>query len=239
MLPSPAPLPRDACLFLDVDGTLLDIAPTPDAVRVPAGLPEALLAAERALGGALALVSGRAIADLDRIFAPLRLRCSGAHGAEVRLGGAVEPRAEPVPPAAWAALRAALAPFPALITEDKGFSFAVHYRAAPELAAPLREALDGFAAARPELGLAVLPGHSVFELKRSGVDKGGAVAFFLRHPPFAGRRPVFVGDDVTDGPGLAAAAARGGLGYAVGRALPGAAAVFPDPEAVRRWLAAL
>ncbi|WP_237478248.1 trehalose-phosphatase [Lichenibacterium dinghuense] len=231
--------PPDACLFLDVDGTLVDIAPTPDAVRLAPGLLDDLAAAERICGGALALVSGRSIAQLDAIFAPRRFTASGVHGAEFRHPDGMTARAaEPIPRSAWDDLAVLLGDFPASFAEDKGFSFAVHHRAAPDTGPRLRAALEVFLAARPGLGLAILPGHFVFELKRPGVDKGGAIARLMERAPFAGRCPVFVGDDVTDLPGFAAVEARGGAAYAVGRDLPGARGTFADPAAVRAWLGA-
>ena len=232
--------PHDACLFLDVDGTLIDIAATPDAVEVPASLLAALERADQALGGALALVSGRSIDDLDRLFAPLRLKASGVHGAEFRFGAGEETRwtkAEPIPGDVWRDLRALLAAFPRCLVENKGFSFAVHYRAAPETGARLREALELFLAQRVDLGLSILPGHFVYELKRPAIHKGAAIADFMARAPFAGRRPVFIGDDVTDTPGFAAVRERGGFAYSVGQPLPGVLATFADPAEVRRWLA--
>ena len=238
MVPEPPPL--DACLFLDVDGTLIDIAPTPDAVSVPPGLIQTLRRAERIFGGALALVSGRSISELDRIFAPLRLRASGVHGAEFRFGGDEAARwtkAVPLPPEAWDDLLDLLQDFPDSLVENKGFSFAVHYRAAPETRSRLRGALELFLAQRVDLGLVILPGHFVFELKRPDIDKGAAIADFMERAPFAGRRPVFIGDDVTDAPGFIAVRNRGGFAYSVTSAFPGVLGTFTDPAAVRRWLA--
>ena len=238
----PNPPPGDTCLFLDVDGTLIDIAATPDAVEVPASLLVALEQAERAFGGALALVSGREIDDLDRLFAPLRLKASGVHGAEFRFGAGDDTRwskAEPIPDDVWRDLQARLAAFPHCLFENKGFSFAVHYRAAPETGPRLREALELFAAERVDLGLAILPGHFVYELKRPSIHKGAAIADFMARAPFAGRRPVFIGDDVTDAPGFAAVRERGGIAYSVGQPFPGVLATFADPAEVRRWLAGI
>lgn len=237
----PEPPPHDACLFLDVDGTLIDIAPTPDAVDVPPSLVAALQRAERALDGALALVSGRSIDQLDRLFAPLSLKASGAHGAEFRFGDgdARWAKAAPIPAPVFDELRALLRDFPASLVEDKGFSYAVHYRAAPDTGPRLHEALGGFLAARPGLGLAILPGHCVYELKRPDIDKGAAIADFMDRAPFAGRRPVFIGDDVTDAPGFLAVRARGGLAYSVGRVFPGVVGTFAEPAAVRHWLAGI
>lgn len=246
MVPEPSAfdelLASDACLFLDVDGTLIDIAATPDAVVVPPSLLDALRRAEERLGGALALVSGRSVADLDRLFHPLRLRASGVHGAEFRFApgdAALWTKAEPIPARVWDDLASMLRAFPASFAENKGFSFAVHYRAAPETGERLREALGLFLRDRPASGLALMPGHFVFELKRPNVDKGAAIADFLDRPPFAGKRPVFVGDDVTDIPGFAMARGRGGFAYSVARPFAGVDGTFPDPEAVRRWLAGI
>lgn len=244
MFPEPLAFDRfpasDACLFLDVDGTLVDIAPTPDAVVVPPSLLDALRRAEERLGGALALVSGRSIADLDRLFRPLRLRASGVHGAEFRFAPGNEAlwsKAEPIPAPVWEDLTSLLRAFPASFAENKGFSFAVHYRAAPDTGGHLREALDLFLRDRSGSGLGLMPGHYVFELKRPDVDKGAAIADFLQRAPFAGKRPVFVGDDVTDIPGFAMARGRGGLAYSVTRPFANVDGTFPDPDAVRRWLA--
>ncbi len=231
--------PADACLFFDVDGTLVDIAPTPDAVRIVPGLLDDLAAAERICGGALALVSGRSVAQLDRLFTPRRFTASGVHGAEFRFaGGTLRAKAEPIPAAVRDAIRETARAFPASIVEDKGFSVAVHYRAAPDTGPRLRGALERLRETWRDSGLALLPGHFVFELKRPGVDKGGAIAELMGQAPFAGRCPVFVGDDVTDLPGFAAVEARGGRAYAVGRDLPGTRGTFADPAAVRAWLAA-
>jgi trehalose 6-phosphate phosphatase len=231
----------DMALFLDVDGTLIDFAPHPDEVRVPPDLPGALAHADQALGGALALLSGRSIADLDRLTAPLRLRAIGLHGAECR----PEPNgpatsAAPLPASLVAATRALLAPFPGTWLEDKGASAAVHFRAAPSSGPELGSVLARFVdrAARDGAGprLDLMAGELVYEIKPAGFDKGSALSHFMTLPPFAGRLPVFVTDHAIDQAGLEAAAALGGRGLSVGRRLPGAAARFRDPAAVRAWL---
>ncbi len=238
----PEPPPDNACLFLDVDGTLIDIAPTPETVVVPTDLIGDLVRAEERLGGALALVSGRTIADLDRLFAPLTLRASGVHGSEFRFGK--DPKrlwikAAALPEDGWIALSALLAPFPRVFAENKLYSYAVHFRAAPQFASGLRLALEGFLAKRPDLGLQILDGHCVYDLKRPDVDKGAAIEHFMARPPFLGRRPIFIGDDVTDTPGFHAVRELGGRAYSVSDVLPDVTGTFADPAAVRSWLASI
>ncbi len=238
----PESLSPDVGLFLDVDGTLIDIAPSPTEVVVPASLVRDLEAAERLLEGALALVSGRTIANLDQLFRPLRLKASGVHGAELRLGGRDAPTAletQRLPASAWNELLPVLERFPGALAENKGFSFAVHYRAAPESGPRLRQRLGDFVATHADLGLTIMPGHFVFELKRPGINKGAAIETMLARAPFHGRRPVFVGDDITDRPGFAAVLAHDGLAYSVGEDDPDVSGTFADAAAVRHWLTAL
>ncbi len=229
-------------LFLDVDGTLIDIAASPDSVVVPKSLIRDLEAAERRLDGALALISGRTIEDLDRLFRPLRLKASGVHGAEFRFARDRDITVSPslvLPVQAWTDLLRLLQDFPDTLAENKAFSFAVHYRSAPESGPSLERALEGFIEAHRSLSLRILPGHFVFELKRPGFDKGMAIERFLDEKAFKGRRPIFVGDDVTDQPGFAAVMARNGLAYSVNYLAPGVVGTFRDPPAVRKWLAAM
>jgi trehalose 6-phosphate phosphatase len=224
-------------LFLDVDGTLIDFAARPDAVHVPADLPDLLAGAERRLGGALALLSGRSIADLDRLMAPLRLRAIGLHGAEMRAtADAPTTTTTPLPAALVAEVRELLAAFPGTMLEEKGPSVAVHYRAAPAFGRELRAALARFVRGVASLGLELMAGELVYEIKPAGFDKGSALARVMDLAPFAGRRPVFVTDHEIDQAGLAAAASLGGCGLSVGRQLPGAMAWFRHPAAVRAWL---
>ncbi len=227
-------------LFLDVDGTLLDLAERPDGVVTPAGLIATLKRTEHKLAGALALISGRPIDDLDRLFEPLRLRASGVHGAEMRFdpGGPATSTPTPMelPQSLFDALTRAVAAFPGVIVENKRFSITVHYRLAPAAERPVREAVMRLIdSLRPVVE--VMNAHCAIELKAPGFDKGGAIAAFLSTPAFGGRTPVFVGDDATDETGFALVAARGGYAYSVGRLLPGAIGVFPEPCAVRDWLA--
>ena len=249
-------------LFLDVDGTLLDLAPRPGAVAVPASLIESLARVEAALGGALALVSGRSIDQLDLLFAPLSLSASGVHGAQMRFAPN-EPWSRPIlasregqaplrretgprngdaeeglPRSLWMALMEVLFDFPGTFAENKRHSFAVHYRTMPILKRRLRERLIELIARRADLDLELLHGHSVFEIKSRVFDKGKAIARFLTHEPFRGRSPIFIGDDTTDEAGFATVVAHGGQAFSVGTQRAGASFVFPTPASVRRWLAA-
>ena len=228
-------------LFLDVDGTLLDLAERPDEVVMPAGLVATLAEDERKVEGALALVSGRAIDDLDRLFEPLRLRASGVHGAQMRFDPSQTtistPGAVALPASLWAALSRVVDAFPGAFAENKRFSFAVHYRLAPTLEAPLREAVMRLVDSQPRSAIEVVNAHYAFELKAPGFNKGKAIEAFLSRPPFRGRAPIFVGDDDTDEAGFAAVSARGGYAYSVGRPRPWALDAFARPSDVRKWLA--
>ena len=226
-------------LFLDVDGTLLDLAPTPDAVVVSSALLDELTLAERRLDGALALVSGRPIEELDRLFAPLRLRASGVHGAEIRYAP-LEPvrslTSERMPERAWPQLQRLLEGFPGVFAENKGVSYAVHYKLAPTVEAELFLALKRYAADFVASGLDVVRGLMVFELKLPGFDKGAAIRRFMARAPFAGRRPVFIADDKMDWPGFETVLALGGVGFSVGHEMAGLTGSFSRPAAVRAWL---
>lgn len=228
--------PSSHAFFLDVDGTLLDLAPHPDAVTVPEGLVETLAALAAATDGALALVSGRTLARLDALFAPIRLPIAGSHGAELRPHAELPPeRAAPLGPALGARLAAVAAAHGGLFTEDKGAAFAVHYRDRPQVREALAADLAA-AVADTQDDLALLPGHFVFEVKRRGHDKGTAIRAFMARAPFAGRTPLFIGDDVTDEAGFAAVTAAGGLAIAVGAPRRGAALTLDGPATVRSFL---
>jgi len=231
--------PTEIGLFLDVDGTLLDLAPRPEAVAVPGGLPDTLAAVERRLEGALALISGRPIEQLDRLFAPLRLRASGLHGAEIRQSsdapGPWLTQAR-LPERAWHDLHRLLDRFPGTFAENKGVGFAVHHRVAGEAKEALAAALQDFVEELAAFNLELCSGHRVLEIKPSGSDKGKAIECFMAGEPFVGRRPVFVADDLMDRAGFDVALARGGLAFSVGAALPGLSGCFPQPAAVRAWL---
>ncbi|QTL03782.1 trehalose-phosphatase [Aquabacter sp. L1I39] len=220
--------------FFDVDGTLLDIADHPDGVIVPADLAADLNRLLERAGGAVAFVSGRTVERLDAIFHPLRLPAAGAHGAEMRIRSDAE--TERISPQLSPAIRAQVLrtarELGDLLVEDKGASLAIHYRSRADAKQELGHRLEAIAelAADP---LTVLPGHMVFELKHSGRDKGVAIEALLGTSPFHGRRPVFIGDDVTDEAGFAAVRRHGGLSIAVGRPFENVDVVLAGPANVR------
>jgi trehalose 6-phosphate phosphatase len=224
-------------LLLDVDGTLIDIAPTPDAVEVPPGLRDCLARLLERSAGALALVSGRPIAELDRLFAPLTLPAVGGHGAEMRLHGRKPvQRAEFLPDAMRRQLDEARALDPRIVCEDKGYSFTLHYRNAPQQRERLARHIEKVRAAFPQEAVEVQAGKAVFELKRPSVSKGGAVRDLMQHAPFKGRRPVFVGDDETDKTLFAILPDFDGIGFSVGLSFPGLAGIFAKPADFRHAL---
>ena len=240
MLSVPARLTGDSwAFFLDVDGTLLDIADAPDLVRVDERLPGLLEAVRRASGGALALVSGRSIADLDQLFAPLKFSAAGLHGAQRRdpSGRMHQEAADPRLAEVVAGLEEWCAARPGTLLEDKGGAVALHYRMAPASAADARLAVE---AAIGRLGddYVLQEGKCVLEIKPAGANKAHAIERFMAVPPFSGRRPVFIGDDVTDEDGFAAVRRIGGVAVAVGRrALTSAEFALADVTAVQEWLA--
>ena len=228
LLPSQAPV-GPAALFLDFDGTLVELAARPDAVRVPAGLPALLLRLGTALGGALAVVSGRPLAQLDH-YLPGPMAKAGEHGATLRTGAGLPEEAPdlPVPPAAWRAQALALArAFPGALLEEKTHGFVLHYRQAPQAGAPAGALLAGLV---PGSAFQLVPAHMAWEVRPRGPCKGSAVRRLMQLARFAGRVPLFIGDDVTDEAGMAAARALGGHGWQVQQA-------FGSPAALRAWLA--
>ena len=233
------PEPRLAwAYFLDVDGTLIDIADTPDAVRVDTALLDLIARLQRASGGAVALVSGRALSFLESRLGTLRLPLAGQHGLERRdAAGRIWIHA--APPAAKSAIKAALAPVlvrhPGLLLEDKGLTLALHYRLAPHLAA-YAQRLMARLADEAGAGLEVQRGKRVAEIKPAGVDKGSAIAQYLTEPPFKRRRPVFIGDDRNDEHGFAEVNKLDGISIKVGRGKSCARFRLRDVAAVRRWL---
>jgi trehalose 6-phosphate phosphatase len=191
-------------------------------------------------GGALALVSGRPIRDLDVLFKPLELPAVGGHGAETRLHAGEPPRRlADLPQSLRDYLISAVAPDPRLQYEDKGYSVALHFRKAPEHERHLRSHVEKGLAIYPHEPLEMLPGKAMIEVKRPGVSKGQAVEALMAKSPFAGRRPVFIGDDVTDESVFAVMPKFGGESFSVSRSFTGVAYVFAEPAAVRYALARL
>jgi trehalose 6-phosphate phosphatase len=202
-------------LFLDFDGTVVDIAPQPGAVVVPHGLLDVLGSLGEHLGGALALISGRPIEQIDAFLRPLRLPAAGVHGLERRgADGAMTLLSTHPLQRVEEAAGALAAKFPQLLVETKRGSVALHYRQAPELAALCLETMQGAVAESP--GLTLLPGKMVLEAKPGGASKAVAIEAFLKEPPFAGRRSVFIGDDLTDEVGFSLVQRLGGIGVKVG-----------------------
>lgn len=227
-------------LFLDIDGTLLDLAATPDAIQVPLSLPGDLAAVSGRLGGALALVTGRSLPYADGLFAPHRFPIAGLHGAQARRAdGTVSVVAETP---AFAALKRRLAEETAwmegVLIEDKGAAVAAHYRLAPAYDTALERIMRDFA---EEAGPAwvLQPGKMVFEIRPSRADKGEAVASYLEQPPFTGRLPIAIGDDLTDESMFALANARGGRSIRVGSLSTATCALAKSssPSSIRSALA--
>lgn len=226
-------------ILLDVDGTLLDIAPTPDAVHVPATLRKTLATLQQRTGGALALVSGRPLRSIDLLFAPLRLSAVGGHGAEIRTSpeATIEGRKRPLlDPEIRKKLLAIGSKVPGIIVEDKDYSVALHYRLVPDKQEAVEDALAVVYDELPPGSVEILHGKRVIEIKKAGFNKGTGLRDLMAHPPFAGRRPIFVGDDKTDEAAFAVVPEYDGLAISVGRQVSGVAEHFEAPSDVRRWL---
>jgi trehalose 6-phosphate phosphatase len=224
--------------FLDVDGTLIDIAESPDAVHVNQELLDLIARLYRISGGAMALVSGRAISDLENLLGRLTLPMAGQHGLE-RRDAAGRLWIHAAPPAAKHAIKEALAPIlvrhPGLLLEDKGLTLALHYRKSPRLASYAHALMERLAR-EANAGLEVQRGKRVVEVKPSGVDKGTAVSEYLSESPFNGKLPVFIGDDLNDEHGFAEVNGMDGVSIKVGKGNSCARYRLPDVAAVRRWL---
>jgi trehalose 6-phosphate phosphatase len=241
----PPPLLHPGCaLFLDIDGTLLELAPTPDSVSVDAGIAALLPALAHRLQGAVALITGRSMADADRLFRGLKLPIAGQHGLERRAADGSLHRHLPSL-YGLERLRRDLTEFAArhdgLMLEDKGATLALHYRQAPRLASHVHRTLRAHlsAAVASEAGWRLQPGKGILEVKPDGRDKGTVILEYMEEPPFSRRLPVFVGDDRTDEYGFIAVTVVGGWAVKVGRGPTNANYRLPNVAAVRKWLSAL
>jgi trehalose 6-phosphate phosphatase len=231
MAPSLPPIERTA-LLLDLDGTLLDIAPAPDKVVVPSGLLGTLQALRPLLGDALAVITGRPVETIDALLGDAPFAVASEHGGAIRYapGSALERPDLPAPPEAWLAVAERIATtHPGALLERKARGFAMHFRAVPAAGPELHSALA--ALLRDSADFELLSGQMMWEVRPRGVDKGTAVVRLMARAPFLGRLPVFIGDDVTDEDGIAEALARGGVGLRVPES-------FGDAAGVRAWLKA-
>ncbi|HET9717666.1 MAG TPA: trehalose-phosphatase [Pseudolabrys sp.] len=227
-------------LLLDVDGTIIDIGPSPAEVQVSETLLQSLERLFEQTGGALALVSGRPISDLDRLFAPLHLPSIGGHGAEMRVhNGKTHFWAKPLPLEFRERLLGANIIAPQIVVEDKNYSLALHYRKAPQYAEKLRHLVTATRKAFPGEPTELLLGKAVIEVKRPGISKGASIRKLMTIAPFAGRTPVFIGDDVTDESAFEVLPEIGGKGFGVSRYFPGLTGMFRDPAQVRSALQSL
>ena len=237
--PAAPPRPRlDWAYFIDLDGTLLEIAEMPSAVNIDASLTDLIARLHGACGGAVALISGRALSDLDGLLRLPRVPMAGQHGLERRDGAGrlwIHAASPAVKYEAKAILAPALARHAGLLLEDKGLTLALHYRRAPHLAAYARRTLERLAIGCAE-HVMVQTGKCVVELKPAGVDKGTAIVDYMAEPPYRGRRPVFVGDDSTDERGFVAINDLGGISIKVGSGDSCARYRLADVETVRAWL---
>jgi trehalose 6-phosphate phosphatase len=238
--PSLVPNLHECAFLLDVDGTILDLAPTPPEVWVPPSLRLAMTRLTELSGGAVALVSGRSLSDLDLLFAPLQLPAVGGHGAEFRpfAGGELIIRRQvPLDPALKRKFALVAEIGPGVLIEDKGYSVALHYRLAPEMEDAVTRAVARICAENPAAEIEILSGKFVLEIKQMGFNKATGVRELMRYPPFAGRHPIFIGDDVTDESVFEIITEFDGLAFSVGRMVAGVNGHFDKPEAVRGWLA--
>ena len=226
---------RQSALFLDFDGTLADIAPRPDAVRVETSVLQNLQRLHAALNGAVAIITGRSLDEIRSFLHPLVLAGAYEHGA-IRQGAAGDPFQTPPPPLdnVRAAAQELVERHPALLVEQKRSGVAVHYRQAPQLHGEVAQLLTQLVSDDRELQL--LQGKAVLEVKSAHVGKGPAITAFMQEAPFLGRTPVFAGDDVTDESGFEAVQNMGGAAIKIGEGATVARHRLPSPAALRLWL---
>jgi trehalose 6-phosphate phosphatase len=240
-MPSPT-LPADLsrlAILLDVDGTLLNFASTPRQVFVSHQLRDTLTRLRTRTGGAVAFVTGRSLSEVDLLFAPLQLPAVGGHGAEIRFHPDVAPETPRLPPLDPSIKRkfASIAELgPGIVLEDKGYSLALHYRLAPNKESLVRERAAEIYAGLPPASVELLPGKFVLEIKQVGFSKMTGVRELMTSPPFSNRRPIFIGDDITDLGVFALMPEYDGIGISVGTRVAGITFCFEEPSDVRHWL---
>lgn len=224
-------------IFLDFDGTIVEIEQHPEAVRMEASTVELLRALRERLRGALAIISGREIAVVDRFLRPLRLPVAGVHGLQRRDAyGELHTRATFDLNPTIIMLEKRFADAPGVVIEPKRGAIAVHYRLRPELERECRAAVEQIVENNPKLRL--LRGKMVWEIAQAGSDKGGAISAFLSEPPFKGRIPLFAGDDVTDEAGFLVVNARGGVSIKIGDGKSAAKYSAANVRELKNWLGA-
>lgn len=229
--------PAAWALFLDIDGTLLDLAPTPCGVTIPPALPELLQHLKQKLSGAVALISGRSLDSIDHLL-NWNGDAAGIHGAQWRQSGHAPVQASALPVSLIADITGEAGRLPGVVVEHKPGSVALHFNAAPHHAVHIHAAADRIVtgAAVP---LRLLHGKGVVEIVPAHAGKGNAIERFMRQSPYRGRRPIFIGDDVTDEDGFAAVNRLGGVSLHVGDNRTAARHRLTSPDAVRRWLTKL
>lgn len=230
------PVSSKTALFLDIDGTLLDVARTPDRVKVPSELVFTLEKLAHRLDGALAFVSGRSLESIDALFAPFRPAAIGAHGGQIRdIRGEVSSLPQ-LSRSVFAIFENLARTVPGLLLENKKCAIALHYRLAPEAKPVLSAQMQKHAELFRQEGIEILEGKLVLEARYAGVDKGGAVSELSRQFPFKGRQILFGGDDTTDLDVFRILPELGGSGFSVGKRFSGAQYYFERPQNVRQWL---
>ncbi|MEA2990680.1 MAG: trehalose 6-phosphate phosphatase [Alphaproteobacteria bacterium] len=227
--------------LLDVDGTILDLAPTPRAVWVPPDLRKTLNDLWRSSAGAVAFVSGRSLNELDLLFTPLQLPTIAGHGAEFRpvVGNNPVRRQPALDPLLKRRLATVAALGPGILVEDKAYSLALHYRLAPDMEVAVHTAVTEICADFHSRPVEVLHGKLMVEIKQAGFSKATGVRELMTYPPFRGRTPFFIGDDVTDESVFEIMPQLRGHAFCVGRAVAGTAGHFDTPEEVRCWLSSV
>lgn len=229
------PIPRDPALFLDFDGTLVAFAPKPHLVEVDAALVPTLQTLQEHLNGALAIISGRTLPELDDFLRPMEFPAAGNHGRDLRFySGKLENGSMPDITDELLRVEKFAATRPGVLVERKEGAVALHYRQAPEFEADIRALLEGMAQQRDDL--TTMDNKMLVELKDAGSNKGNAVQAMMPHTPFSGRTPVFVGDDRNDEAGFLAAARLGGFGVKVGPGETAAEHRLENVSAVHDWL---